>query len=264
MPGAYYVGTAPGNSRPSYVRLSTDGRRLTTYLFAVSTRCSDGHTRRFALDEYREKRFAVAADGSFDHRSSTQSFKAGLGKNRISGRGSVGVTGALSGDEATITIKQRFVGKTSCNGSVRVTFRRVGSAGLPGNDRILATGPFITKTHPVLTVPRFTTVGPALLINGLEIRWTVAKCRVGRDYRDSSFFYPILLSTRGTFDDTSRQRSRLPHGLTARTKFRLTLRFRGAKANASWTATSGIYRRGKRIDTCRLPRTPFVAFRRGR
>jgi hypothetical protein len=102
------------------------------------------------------------------------------------------------------------------------------------------------------------------MVDLVRIRWR-APCRPGRYIGQTAFLRPLDQVNALSFTDAGRYRARLNRGFRAR----LRVRVRGTiSADLSrWRGTfrirAAIYRRGRRVDTCRLSGLRWSARLRG-
>jgi hypothetical protein len=97
----------------------------------------------------------------------------------------------------------------------------------------------------------------------VRIRWR-ARCRPGDYVGGTAFERPLDTVTARSFTDAGRYRARLDGGFRARLRVRVngTLSAGRRRWRGSFRVRAAIYRRGRRVDTCRLSGLRWSARRR--
>jgi hypothetical protein len=98
----------------------------------------------------------------------------------------------------------------------------------------------------------------------IRIRWR-APCRPGRYVGETGFTPPLDVAGVGLFVDGGRYRARLNRGFRARLRVRVrgTLSADQRRWRGTFRVRAAIYRRGRRVDTCRLSGLRWSARLRG-
>lgn len=145
LPGQRYDGTSASGD-PIFLRATGGGDRLSTYRFAVRTRCGDGRRGYGALDQDGEGPARIAADGTFAYSTSRASDYRLADGQRIAGQSSFRLRGRFEprGYAATGTIESRFRsrGLTCSSGPVPFHAYLDGSPGAPFRSRNITTGSY--------------------------------------------------------------------------------------------------------------------------
>jgi hypothetical protein len=258
--GERYDGKSATGQR-IFLSVSSNGARLARYSFSVRTTCTDGKRRVQSLLHTGQAPTSIDAAGAFAHESQVQRGFYSTRSGRVDGRFKTTVSGTFdaAGDSVSGTIESTFrSSRFDCSSDpVSYTIYRDGTPQAPLSDAVMSTGLYNARGKGVAA--KVDALAPGRTVLRAELNYR-ARCSSGGNLRSGRIFSNYLLSESGRRIIAGRARFRIrKDNVTVRIRFRLGFRFfqsAGYKVAGSWSVRAKVFRRGQRIDACRMNK-PF-------
>jgi hypothetical protein len=252
--GARYDGTS-ATSKPVFLEVRQDGRRLGNWEVATRVPCSDGKRHLVGFGSKGERPVTIAPDGTFSFSSPQRRSGQATFKGAFDSSGNR-VTGSFN-----VALKDRHV---SCQtGEVTYAMSRDGTPGAPYRDSRVASGLYVASGRSLSLTLR--PLLPGQLIHSLHVRYRL-RCRSGATRRGFDVLSPLALNRRGAFAGGAAGPLN-GRSVVVRHQFQIEGAFRylrGAyRLGGAIQVRNVIRRRGGSTDVCK-GKIPFVgSFKRG-